>query len=98
MTEEQARAEGYEPKSASIPFAAIAKAIVQGDTSGFVKVIADSNSGDLLGVHIIGAHATELIAEAALAQLVDAVPWEVGSSIHPHPTLSEALGEAMLAD
>lgn len=96
-TEEQARALGHEPKTARLPFAAVAKAIVQGDTQGFVKVVADSTTGDLLGVHIIGAHATELIAEAALAQLVDAVPWEVGASIHPHPSLSEALGEAMLA-
>jgi dihydrolipoamide dehydrogenase len=96
-TEEQARAQGFSPKTARLPFAAVAKAVVQGDTQGFVKVIADSESGDLLGVHIIGAHATELISEAALAQLVDAVPWEVGASIHPHPSLSEALGEAMLA-
>ncbi|SDR87977.1 dihydrolipoamide dehydrogenase [Paenibacillaceae bacterium GAS479] len=96
-TEEQARAKGHDPVVAKIPFAAIAKAIVQGDTEGFVKVISDRDSQDLLGVHMVGAHVTELIAEASLAQYLDAVPWEVGSSFHPHPSLSEALGEAMLA-
>ena len=59
--------------------------------------MADSKTGDILGVHMIGPHATDLISEAALAQVLDATPWEVGSVIHPHPTLSEALGEAMLA-
>lgn len=96
-TEEQARAKGYDPVIAKIPFAAIAKAIVQGDTEGFVKVISDRATTDLLGVHMAGAHVTELIAEASLAQFLDAVPWEVGASFHPHPSLSEALGEAMLA-
>ncbi|QJC51797.1 dihydrolipoyl dehydrogenase [Paenibacillus albicereus] len=96
-TEEQARAAGHDPMTAKIPFAAIAKAIVHGDSEGFVKVVADRGTQDLLGVHMVGAHVTELIAEASLAQFLDAVPWEVGASFHPHPSLSEALGEAMLA-
>ncbi|MWC28382.1 dihydrolipoyl dehydrogenase [Paenibacillus sp. MMS18-CY102] len=96
-TERQAREKGIDVKVAKMPFQAIGKAIVAGETDGFVKVIADHDTNDIVGVHIIGLHATDLIAEASLAQLLDATPWEVGQSIHPHPTLSEALGEAMLA-
>jgi dihydrolipoamide dehydrogenase len=59
--------------------------------------VADAESGDVLGVHMIGPHVTDFISEAALAQLLNATAWEVGKTIHPHPTLSEALGEAMLA-
>lgn len=96
-TAEQAKKHGFEPKTAKIPFAAIGKAIVLGEPEGFVKVVADEKTGDILGVHMIGAHATDLISEASLAQVLNATPWEVGATIHPHPTLSEALGEAMLA-
>ncbi|GGF87252.1 dihydrolipoyl dehydrogenase [Paenibacillus abyssi] len=97
LTEHEARKKGIKVKVGKIPFQAVGKAIVLGDTDGFVKVIADEATNDIIGVHMIGPHATDLISEAALAQLVDATPWEVGSVIHPHPTLSEALGEAMLA-
>ncbi|MFF2090215.1 dihydrolipoyl dehydrogenase [Paenibacillus sp. NPDC058174] len=97
LTEDGARTKGYDVKTGKIPFQAIGKAIVLGETDGFVKVIADRKTNDILGVHMIGAHATDLISEAALAGVLDATPWEVGSMIHPHPTLSEALGEAMLA-
>ncbi len=81
----------------SFNFKAIGKALVYGETDGFVKVVADNKTNDILGVHMIGPHVTEYISEASLAKLLDATPWEVGQSIHPHPTLSEALGEAMLA-
>ena len=98
MTEQKKRSEaGFDVKTGTFPFSAIGKAWVYGETDGFVKVIADRKSGDLLGVHIIGPQATDLIAEAALAQLLDAAPWEVAGTIHPHPTLSEAIAEAMLA-
>lgn len=97
MTERKAREAGFDVKTGTFPFSAIGKAWVYGETDGFVKVIADRKSGDLLGVHIIGPQATDLIAEAALAQLLDAAPWEVAGTIHPHPTLSEAIAEAMLA-
>jgi len=60
-------------------------------------VIADRKTGDILGVHMIGPHVTELLSEAGLADLLNASVWEVGQLIHPHPTLSETLGEAMLA-
>ncbi|PZD93451.1 dihydrolipoyl dehydrogenase [Paenibacillus sambharensis] len=96
-TESQARSQGFEVKTGKIPFAAIGKAVVKGETDGFVKVVADKATGDVLGVHMIGPHVTDLITEAALADLLNASVWEVGQLIHPHPTLSEALGEAMLA-
>lgn len=96
-TEDGARTKGFDIKVGKIPFGAIGKAVVLGETEGFAKVIADRKSGDILGVHLIGPHATDLISEAALAGWLNATPWEVGAMIHPHPTLSEALGEAMLA-
>lgn len=96
-TEKEAVEAGYSIKTSKVPFQAIGKAIVQGDTTGFVKIIANADTNDLLGVHIVGPHATELIGEAAVAQWLDATPWEVGEVIHPHPSLSEIMGEAMLA-
>lgn len=96
-TEAQAREQGYDVKVGKIPFKAIGKALIHGDSEGFVKVVADRKTNDLLGVHMIGPRVTEYIAEASLAQLLDAAPWEVSLAVHPHPTLSEILGEAMLA-
>ncbi|CAH0118619.1 Dihydrolipoyl dehydrogenase [Paenibacillus sp. CECT 9249] len=96
-TEKQALERGHAVKKAKVPFSAIGKALVYGDSDGFVKVIADRNTNDILGVHMIGPHVTDLISEAQLAQILDATPWEVGQSIHPHPTLSEIIGETMLA-
>ncbi|MUG64925.1 dihydrolipoyl dehydrogenase [Paenibacillus campinasensis] len=97
LTEKEAAEQGRRIKVGRFPFQAIGKALVQGATEGFVKVIADEDSGDIVGVHMIGPHVTELIGEAALAQVLDATPWEVGAAVHAHPTLSEVLGEAMLA-
>ncbi|MDW0112104.1 dihydrolipoyl dehydrogenase [Sporosarcina saromensis] len=97
LTEKQAKEQGYDVKVAKFPFAAIGKALVNGNADGFVKVIADKQSDDLLGVHMIGAHVTDLISEAGLAMVLDATPWEVASTIHPHPSLSEVIGEASLA-
>ncbi|WP_028544169.1 dihydrolipoyl dehydrogenase [Paenibacillus taiwanensis] len=97
MTEEQAREAGLDVVTGKIPFKAIGKAIVQGETDGFVKVVINSLTQDLVGVHIVGPHATELIGEASLAQLLDASPWELGQVIHAHPSLSEIMSEAMLA-
>lgn len=95
-TEAAAVAAGFELKKAKVPFAAIGKAIVSGHPEGYVKVIADKATDDILGVHIIGEHATELISEAALSGWLNAAPWEVGAMVHPHPSLSEAIAEAML--
>ncbi|UKS30685.1 dihydrolipoyl dehydrogenase [Paenibacillus sp. HWE-109] len=96
-TEQQAIDLGHKVKVGKFSFKAIGKALVYGDTDGFVKVVADSETNDILGVHMIGPSVTNSITEAALAQVLNATPWEVGQTIHPHPTLSEALGEAMLA-
>ncbi|AOM82684.1 dihydrolipoyl dehydrogenase [Salisediminibacterium beveridgei] len=97
LTEEAAKEQGYDVISAKFSFKAIGKALVFGDSNGFVKFVTDKGSQDLLGVHMIGPHVTELISEAALAKVLDATHWEVASTIHPHPTLSEIMGEAALA-
>lgn len=97
MTERQAKEAGYRVKSAKMPFQAIGKAVVHGEIDGFVKVIADQETNDVLGIHMVGAKVTDLIGEASLARLLDATPWEIGAAVHPHPTLVEALGEASLA-
>lgn len=97
LTEEQAREQGHSVKVGKFQFRAIGKALVFGDADGFVKVIGDEETGDVLGVHMVGPHVTDLISEAALAHVLNATPWEIGQTIHPHPTLSEALGEAALA-
>ncbi|ETT33398.1 dihydrolipoyl dehydrogenase [Paenibacillus sp. FSL R5-192] len=97
FTELEAKERGYDIKTGKFPFSAIGKSLIHGSRDGFVKVIADAKTNDILGVHMIGTHVTELIAEASLAQMLDATPWEVGQTIHPHPSLSEIMGEAMLA-
>ncbi|TKJ94074.1 dihydrolipoyl dehydrogenase [Paenibacillus sp. PK4536] len=97
ITEQEATAQGIDVKVGKFPFKAIGKALVYGESDGFVKVIADRNTDDLLGVQIIGPQATDLISEAALAQFLNATPWEVAQTVHAHPTLAEILGEAMLA-
>jgi dihydrolipoamide dehydrogenase len=97
LTEAQARERGHEVKVGRFPLVANARAIIHGETAGFAKLVADAESGQLLGAHVIGVQATELIAEPALARLFQGDPWEIGRNIHPHPTLSEAIGEAALA-
>ncbi|MRH43189.1 dihydrolipoyl dehydrogenase [Aquibacillus halophilus] len=97
ITEKQAIEEGFDIKTAKIPFKAIGKALVYGESDGFVKMIADRKTSDLLGVHMIGPHVTDMISEAALAKLLDATPWEIGETIHPHPSLSESIGEVALS-
>ena len=97
LTSAQCEAAGRTTRVGKFPFTASGKAIINGDTGGFVKVIADAETDELLGVHMIGAHVTELIAEASVGMLLELTAWEVGSAVHPHPTLSEALGEAAMA-
>jgi len=97
LTEREAKEQGRAIKVGKFPFRANGKSLIEGETDGFVKIIADAETNDILGVHIIGNHATELIAEAALAKLLEATPWEIGLSVHPHPTVSEVIGEAALA-
>ncbi|MHA6486013.1 dihydrolipoyl dehydrogenase [Bacillus cabrialesii] len=97
LTEEEAKANGHNVKIGKFSFMAIGKALVYGESDGFVKIVADRDTDDILGVHMIGPHVTDMISEAGLAKVLDATPWEVGQTIHPHPTLSEAIGEAALA-
>jgi dihydrolipoamide dehydrogenase len=97
LTEKQAREKGHEVKIGKFPFSAIGRAQIHGETAGFVKIVSDAKTGQMLGTHIIGAEATELIAEPALTQLFQGDAWELGRNIHPHPTLSEAVMEAAMA-
>ena len=94
-TEEQAKEKGYDVKVAKFPFSANGKAWGLGDATGFVKVVADSEHNEILGAHMIGPDVTELLPELVLAQMWDLTADEVGRSIHAHPTLSEALKEAV---
>jgi dihydrolipoamide dehydrogenase len=97
LTQQQAEERGRPIKTGKVPFQAIAKAIIGGEYEGFAKVIADKETDETLGIHLIGPHATDLIAEASVAFELEAVPWEIGGATHPHPTLSEILGEAAMA-
>jgi dihydrolipoamide dehydrogenase len=97
QTEEQVKAAGTPYKTGKVPFQAIAKALIGGEYEGFAKVIAHAETDDTLGVHIVGPHATDLIAEASLAFTLEAAAWEIGAATHAHPTLSEIIGEAAMA-
>lgn len=97
FTENEAIDKGYEVKVGKFSFRAIGKALVYGEADGFVKIVADKATNDILGIHMIGPHVTDMISEAGLARVLDATPWEVAHTIHPHPSLSEAIGEAALA-
>ncbi|ULT55585.1 dihydrolipoyl dehydrogenase [Neobacillus drentensis] len=97
ITEEHAKEKGHKLKIGKFSFRAIGKALVFGESDGFVKIVADSETDDILGVHMIGPHVTDMITEAGLAMVLDATPWEIAHTIHPHPTLTEAIGEAALA-
>ena len=94
LTEKMALEQGYELKIGRFPFRGLGKAMAVGDTDGFVKVIYDNKYGEMLGCHIIGAEATNLITEAVIARNLESTHYEVLKTIHPHPTLSEAIMEA----
>jgi dihydrolipoamide dehydrogenase len=97
LTEREAKEQGREVKVGKFQFRAIGKALVYGEADGFVKIVADANTDDVLGVHMVGPHVTDMISEGALARVLNATPWEIAHTIHPHPTLAEAIGEAALA-
>ena len=97
MTEKEAKEAGIECSSGKFPFAATGRAKAMEDTAGMVKVVADSRTDEILGVHIIGPHASELIAEAVVAMEYCASSEDLARTIHAHPTLSEAVHEAALA-
>ncbi|MGB0870263.1 MAG: dihydrolipoyl dehydrogenase [Flavobacteriales bacterium] len=94
-TEEQAKEAGYELKVGKFPFSASGKASAAGHKDGFVKVIFDAKYGEWLGCHMIGANVTEMIAEAVVARKLETTGMEVLKAIHPHPTMSEAVMEAV---
>ncbi|MEU3776627.1 dihydrolipoyl dehydrogenase [Streptomyces sp. NPDC032472] len=94
-TEKQAREKGYDVKVASFPFTANGKSHGLGDPTGFVKIVADATHGELLGAHLIGPDVTELLPELTLAQQWDLTVHEVARNIHAHPTLGEAVKEAI---
>lgn len=97
LTEEQAKEQGRQVKVGRFSYQASGKAVAMGETEGFVKVVADAEYGEVLGFHIIGPEATEMIAEATMARTLEATLEDVHHSIHAHPTLSETVGEACLA-
>jgi dihydrolipoamide dehydrogenase len=94
LSEEQARAAGYAVKVGKFPFRALGRALTLNATDGFVKVIADAEHDTLLGVRMVGADVSDLISEAVLGLEMGAQLEDFAASIHPHPTLSEALAEA----
>lgn len=94
LTEAAAKDKGYEVKIGKFPFAASPKATILGENEGFVKIVSEAKYGELLGVHIIGPHATDLIAEAVVALEHEATAESLMHAVHAHPTLSEAVGEA----
>jgi dihydrolipoamide dehydrogenase len=97
LTESQAKAQGFQVKAGKFPFMANSKASILGHHDGFVKVVTDQKYGEILGVHIIGPHAYELVAEAVAAMESEATLDTMVHTIHAHPTLYEAVGEAFNA-
>ena len=97
LTEDQAKEQGYNVKISQFPFKAVGKAISIGDSEGFVKLVADNDSGELLGAHMIGPEVTEMIAELGLLKYLEGTDVEVAELTHAHPTLSEAVKEAALS-
>ena len=96
-TEEKALEAGYEVKVGKFPFSASGKASAAGAKEGFVKVIFDAKYGEWLGAHFIGANVTEMIAEVVAARKLETTGHEIIKSVHPHPTMSEAVMEAAAA-
>ena len=95
MTEDDAKKRGYEIRVGKFPFTASGKASAAGHKDGFVKVIFDAKYGEWLGCHMIGANVTEMIAEAVVARKLETTGNEVLKAVHPHPTMSEAVMEAV---
>jgi dihydrolipoamide dehydrogenase len=96
LTEEQVKAKGVAYKVGKFPFSANGRARTSGELDGFVKIIRDEKYGEILGAHIVGAHATEMIHELVVARENEFTVEEIDLAVHAHPTLSEAIGEAVL--
>jgi len=96
LSEQAAKDLGYEVQIGKFPMRPNAKAVIEGEPDGFTKVVVDADTKDVLGVHIIGVHATELIAEAGLARFLNSSVEELFMTVHPHPTVSEVIGQAAM--
>jgi dihydrolipoamide dehydrogenase len=96
MTERAAREAGHNVKTGKFPLSANGKARVENETIGFAKMVVDADSDQVLGIHLLGGHATELISVGGLAMMFEATAWEFGVTTFPHPTISEVLHEAAL--
>ncbi len=96
LTEEEAKGRGIAVRTAKFPFTALGRAVASGHTEGFVKLVADEKYGGVIGAHIVGHGAADLIAEVSLARTLEATFHEIGRTVHAHPTLSESLREAAL--
>ncbi|MCQ4923395.1 dihydrolipoyl dehydrogenase [Tissierella carlieri] len=94
LTEEEAKAQGYDVIVSKFPLAANGKALSEGETLGFVKIIADKKYGEILGTHIMASHATDMISETVVAMQIEGTVYDIAKAIHPHPTLSEIMMEA----
>jgi dihydrolipoamide dehydrogenase len=94
LTERAARARGHDVRVGTFPFGVLGRAKIANETEGVVKIVADARYDEILGVHMIGPRATELVAEATLALRLESTVEEVMRAIHAHPTMSEAVGEA----
>jgi dihydrolipoamide dehydrogenase len=94
VTEDEAKQQGLDVKIGKFPFAALGRAMSIGETDGFVKIVVERESGRVLGIHIVGPNASDLISEAALALELVATAEDLSLTVHPHPTLGEALMEA----
>jgi len=94
LTEQEAKARGFDVRIGTFPFGVLGRAKMSGETDGFVKIVADKKYDEVLGVHMIGARSTELVAEATVALRLEATVEELIRTIHAHPTMAEAIGEA----
>lgn len=94
LTEEEAKSKGYDVIVSKFPLAANGKALAEGETLGFVKLIADKKYGEVLGTHIMASHATDMISEAVTTMQIEGTVYDIAKAIHPHPTLSEIMAEA----
>ncbi|MGC8634904.1 MAG: dihydrolipoyl dehydrogenase [Candidatus Limnocylindrales bacterium] len=96
-SEQELERDGVPYRVGKFPWIANGKAIIGGEYDGFAKVLAHAETDRVLGVHLVGPHVTDLIAEASVGMFLESTAWELASAVHPHPTLSEAIGEAAMA-
>ncbi len=94
LTEKKAKEKGYDVKVGIFPFSAITKASISDEAIGMVKIVSDKKYDEVLGVHLVGPHATELLAEACVALKLETTTEELAHTMHAHPTLSEIMREA----